>query len=165
MKKIKDTKKKNKKNEVIEEEISIKKILIVSLILLAIFFAFYGITAGVLNMKKSEDKKYNGITPSSNDILVSDLLKQKEDTYYVIAINDSYKDSYELYTKNLEAFYNIDLNNALNKKVLGDETVITEDPRDIKIKDTTLFVIENKEIKEYFVGHDEVVNKLKTIAF
>lgn len=165
MKKIKDTKKKNKKNEVVEEEISVKKVLIVSLILLAIFLAFYGLTAGVLNVRKDGDKKYNGISSSSNDILVSNLLKQKEDLYYVIAIKDDYKDSYELYTKKLDGFYNIDLNNALNKNIIGDEINISEDPRDIKINDTTLFVIENKEIKEYFVGHDDVVNKLKTIAF
>ena len=168
MKKIKNTTKKNNKNtknEIQEQEISIKKILTTSLILLVIFFAFYGITVGVLNLKNNGDKEYNGINSSSRDILASNLLKQKEDLYYVIAINDNYKDVYNLYTKKMDSFYNIDLKNALNKNIIGDKTDITEDPRDIKINDTVLFVIENKQIKEYFVGKEEVVNKLKTIAF
>lgn len=168
MKKIKNAKKKNNKNtknEIQEQEISIKKILTTSLILLVIFFAFYGITVGVLNLKNNGDKEYNGINSSSKDILASDLLKQKEDLYYVIAINDNYKDVYELYTKKMDSFYNIDLNNALNKNIISNKTDISDNPRDIKINDTVLFVIENKQIKEYFVGKDEVVNKLKTISF
>lgn len=168
MKKIKNTKKKNNKNnksEVAEQEISIKKVLTTSLILLIIFFAFYGITVGVLNLKKGEDKEYNGINSSSKDILASNLLKQKEELYYVIAIKDNYQDVYDLYTKKINNLYNIDLNNALNKSIISDKIDVTDDPRNIKINDTVLFVIENKEIKEYFVGKDEVVNKLKTIAF
>lgn len=167
MRKIKTKEQKNNKKEaVVEEEINVKKVLTVSIILLVIFFAFYGLTVLVLNIKKDNNNpKYNSLVSSSKDILVSDMLKQKEDLYYVLAINDNYNSVYELYTKKLDNFYYIDLSNALNKNIIGKEEKIDDDPRNIKIKDTTLFVIENKKIKEYYVGYDKVVNKMKTIAF
>jgi len=167
MRKIKTKEQKNDKKEaVVEEEINVKKVLTVSIILLVIFFAFYGLTVLVLNIKKDNNNpKYNSLVSSSKDILVSDMLKQKEDLYYVLAINDNYNSVYELYTKKLDNFYYIDLSNALNKNIIGKEEKIDDDPRNIKIKDTTLFVIENKKIKEYYVGYDKVANKMKTIAF
>jgi preprotein translocase subunit YajC len=167
MRKIKETKKKATKNQVEEESINLKSVIKVFIVILVFFIIFYGLTIIVVNRKNSKKKNhnYNNIETKSNDIIISDILTQDEDLYYVIAIKDN-KDAYELYTNNMkDKLYNIDLNNALNKGALGEETQVAENPRDIKIGDTTLFVVENHVITESFVGKDEVVNKLKTIAF
>lgn len=169
MRKIKETKKKATKKPVVEEEtINLKNVIKVFIVILIFFIIFYGLTILVVNKrnsKKDEDKKYNGIEVKSNDIMVSDILSKSDDKYYVIAIKGD-KENYELYLNSIqEPLYNINLDNALNKGILGSETIITEDPRDIRINDTTLFVVENHVITEYYVGKDDVVNKLKTIAF
>ena len=168
MRKIKETKKKATKNQVVEEEtINLKNVITVFIVILVFFVIFYGLTILVVNNKdkKKENNNYSGIETNSNDILVSDILSQSEDLYYVIAIKGS-KDSYELYTSNMkEKLYNINLDNALNKGAIGTETITAENPRDIKIGETTLFVVENHVITETYIGKDDVVNKLKTIAF
>lgn len=167
MRKIKETKKKASKSQVEEETINLKNVIKVFIVILVFFIVFYGITILVVNKKnsKKKDSNYTNIDTKSNDIILSDILNQEEDLYYVIAIKGS-KDAYELYINNMSAkLYNIDLNNALNKAALAEETLVAENPRDIKIGDTTLFVVENHVITESYVGKDEVVNKLKTIAF
>ena len=169
MRKIKEAKKKVTKKPIIEEEtINLKNIIKLFIVILVLFIIFYGLTILIVNKrnnKKDKDHKYSGIETKSNDIVISDILSKDEDKYYVIAINGD-STIYDLYISSMkEKLYNIDLNNALNKGILGSETVITEDPRDIKISDTTLFVVENHIITEYYVGDEEVVNKLKTIAF
>ena len=168
MRKIKETKTKTTKNHIEEETINLKNVIKVFAIILILFIIFYGLTILVVNKrnsKKDDDKKYSGIDTKSNDILVSDILSKSEDLYYVIAIKDD-TTIYDLYTNNIkDKLYNIDLDNALNKGILGSETVISDSARDIRINDTTLFVVENHTITEYYVGYDEVVNKLSTIAF
>lgn len=167
MRKIKETKKKATKKPVEEETLNLKNVIKVFIVILVFFVVFYGLTVIVVNKKNSKKKNgnYSGIETKSNDILVSDILSQSEDLYYVIAIKDN-KDAYELYINNMkDKLYNINLDNALNKSALANETVVAENPRDIKIGDTTLFVVENHVITESYVGKDEVVNKLKTIAF
>ena len=168
MKKIKETKKKETKKPVEEETINLKSAIKVFIVILVFFIIFYGLTIVVVdrkNSKKKDDTNYNNLTVSSNDITINDILKKSDEVYYVIAIKGD-KDIYNLYTKNLsDKLYNINLDDALNKSILGKETVIAEDPKDIRISDTTLFVIENHAITEYYVGQEDVVNKLKTIAF
>ena len=169
MKKIKETKKKVTKKPVEEETINLKNVINVFGIILIFFVIFYALTIFVVDKKnknkKNEEPKYPNLVVESNDIVISDILKQSDEVYYVIAIKGD-KDIYKLYLNILgDKLYNINLDNALNKSILGKETIITEDPKDIRISDTTLFVIENHVITEHYVGKEEVVNKLKTIAF
>ena len=169
MRTIKETKKKTTKKQVEEESINLKGVIKVFIIILVIFVLFYGLTILVLDRKDKKEKNSNHDYPSikvnSNDIIISDILKQKEDKYYVIAIKGN-DDIYKLYTQNMQdGLYNIDLNNALNKAIIGNETIVGENPKDIRISDTTLFIIENHVITEYYVGSEDVVNKLKAIAF
>ena len=169
MKKIKETKKKVTKKPVEEESINLKSVIKTFIIILIFFIIFYGLTIIVVNKKnekkKNEKTNYTNLKVESNDIIVSDILKQDKELYYVIAIKGD-KDIYKLYLNNLgDKLYNINLDNALNKSILGNETIISEDPKDIRINDTTLFVVENNVITEHYVGKEEVVNKLSTIAF
>ncbi len=169
MKKIKETKKKVTQKPVEEESINLKSVIKVFIIILVVFVIFYGLTILVLNRQKDKKKnakhEYNNINIKDNDILATDLLKQKDDLYYVVAIKDN-KEIYDLYLNNINTpIYNINLDNALNKSILGNETIVTEDLKDLRISDTALFIVENHVITEYYVGQNDVVNKLSTLAF
>ena len=171
MRKIKETKKKTTKKQVEEETIKLESVIKVFVTILVLFGLFYVLTVFVVdkrNSKKKNDKetKYTNIKEEANDILATDILKQAEEKYYVLIINDNKKDIYNLYTRNIsEGLYNVDLNNALNKSIVGQELVVSPDPREIKINDSTLFVVENGVITEYYVGEADIVNQLKTLAF
>lgn len=166
MRKIKNTKA-TKFNKPEENEIKVKNIVIAFLIILAFFIVFYGLTI-ILVKKINKEPTYNinNIEEKENDILMKDILKQKEELYYVLAINDNNKDVYKMYTDNMQTpVYNINFSNALNKNVISTELNIAEDPKDIKINDTVFFIIENNQIKEYYVGLDNIVSYLKEVAF
>lgn len=156
--------KKNIKNNVNEEnELSLKKIAIVTISILVIFGLFYLLTTVILNKEKNKKRDYSDYTlvESSKYILLSDILNQDLDKYYVLAIMDDYEDMYDLYLGRNNSVYYININNAFNKAAIADETVIDTDPRNIRISDTTLFVIENNELVEYRVGYDEVIAYLR----
>ena len=165
----KNVRKNIKKNEVIEEsEVSLKNIAIVVGVIAVIFVLFYLLTAVILKNKKdkkTEKTDYSDATllESSSDILMSDILKQTGDKYYVIAILDDKTELYNLYLYNRTDFYYVNMDNALNKTIIADETVYDEDPRNIRISDTTLFVVENNQIAEYYVGYNDVITFLRGV--
>lgn len=164
MRKIKNTKDTRKK-EAVENNLNLKTLAIVFAIILVVFVVFYLLTILILDKTKEKVEFNNpGIVIEENDILINDIFKQEEELYYVLAINDEYQQTYEIYTSSLENLYNLNLNNALNKNIISTELVINEDPRNIKINDTTLFVIENATVKEYYVGSEEVLTYLRNLT-
>ena len=164
----KNTKKKYN-DEAVEEELSLKKIAIVIGIIAVIFVVFYLLTALILknekDKKKSTKDDYSNaaLVTGKNEILMTDLYSKGTDKYYVIAIMDDEEEMYSLYLGNKSNAYYVNMDNALNKTIIADETVVDNDPRNIRISDTTLFVIENGELFEYTVGYDNVMEYLRGI--
>ena len=163
--KTNEKRKKNKKNVVAENEITFKKIVIIVGSILVIFALFYLLTFLILKNEKKKETDYSNATlyESSKNILMSDILRQSGEKYLVLAIMDDEAEMYDLYLNGKDNIYYINLDNALNKTVISDETIIDEDPRNIKISDTTLFVIENNEIVEYYVSYDDVIVYLRNM--
>lgn len=164
MKKIKNTKT-NKKQQEVSNKLDLRNILIIFTGILIVFIIFYSLT--LLILKKSEKKvEFNnpGIEVKENDIMIHQLLDQKESLYYVLAVNDNYQELYDGYTGELTNLYTINLENAFNKNIIGEEFILAESPRDIKINDTTLFVVENGALKEYYIGHEDVLKYLRELA-
>jgi len=164
-KNIKKNMKKNIKTDIVESEISLKKIAVVSAVIIIIFVLFYLLTTFILNKEKNKKRDYSNYTlvESSKNILLSDIYNQPEDKYYVLTVMDDYSDMYDLYLERRNDIYYINPDNAFNKSAIGDETVVSSDARDIRISDTTLFVIENHELLEYAVGYDDVITYLRGI--
>ena len=174
--------KKNKKQETtkpVENQYSVKSMIILVVILVVTFIAFYFITTLVVNPVE-ENNDTNTITEiDSTKITLSNLLNRKENEYYVLAIKESlYDNSYskinyteiydgyiETYSKieNAIPFYRIDLDDALNKNYLSEELNITEDLSNLKINNEVLFKIKDGKIESYHVGNSDIVKVLSDL--
>lgn len=153
-----------------EEEFTIKKFLITTGIILLVLTVFYFITT--LVVKPLINTVSTNRKTIENSILMSQITKQKETDYYVLAIKESnylniytdmnykdlYNDSINKYkTKNgALKVYRVDMDDSLNSSYWDDEFNIET----LKINDDTLFKISNGEIVEYYVGHTNILNAI-----
>ena len=148
-----------------EETYDIKKAIIYLVILIIIIGVFYGITVLVTNNKK-EEKTVNTdpyVSIQYESILVSNILKQNNDDYYVLATtknDNNYKQlisDFSTYTTKQGALpsYNIDLDNSFNKKYLQENSDFEKEIPTFKT--STLLRITNHAITEIY--EDEKVSE------
>lgn len=168
--------------EIIKEEYSLKKLIIIVVILAITFGTFYFIT--LLVVDKSDNKNDNGNNTSvidSTKITLSQLLDRRENEYYVLATKNSmyknisstsinysniYNDYIKRYKNNNEnaiTFYYVDLDDALNKNFIGEETTIGEDLSNLKLNNEVLFKIVDGKIESYSVGNQEIIDILSNL--
>lgn len=161
------------------ETYSLKSMIKILISLLVIFGIFYFITVLLIDNRKEEDSNSSPAVIDSSKITLSQLLNRKEEEYYVIATQESlYESSYietnyiEFYNnyinsykqeENSIAFYYVDLDSALNKKFLGEELNITNNIQELKLNDEILFKIVDGKIENYYVGKDEILDKLSEL--
>lgn len=170
------------KTEIIEEEYSIKKMLTIVFIVAIIFAVFYFITTLVVKPQTDNDNEDN-TTPAVIDltkITLNSLLSKSEKEYFVLATKKltnsgahneiSYKEIYNNYIskykndENAIKFYYIDLDDAMNKNYIGDQTNITDDLSKLKINDDVLFRIKNGKIDKYYVGSENITAELSSLT-
>jgi len=176
MKKAKLIKTNKKEEKVMEKDsYSLKKLLSIVVILIVIFGVFYLVTDLFIEPVKENNTNNTSTEIDSTKITFNNLLNRKEKEYYVIATKKSennkvnylelynnYISSYSSNEKKL-SFYNIDLNDALNKSYLSDKLNISNDISEIKINDDVLFKINNGKIEEYFVGSSNILKELSNL--
>lgn len=173
MKKIKQ--KKIKQQPVtLDDNYQAKNMFIIIIIMVVLLVPLYFITTLVLNNNKDTKEEVTEKTPvtiQSEKILVGQLLNRPNSSYYVIAYKkdnkmitlfDNYINDYKKNEDHLEV-YKIDLDDGLNKGYISDTTNITEELKDLKISDTTLFKIVDGKIDSYYVGNNDVIDALKEI--
>lgn len=160
------------KEEVNMEKGEIQKLLALTLLVLAIFFIFYGITLLILN---KENNNENEIVPSEiqyKEIIASQVLKQNENNYYVLVFmnEDSSNSLYDLYKGKYEALENhdkvylVNLDNPMNKAFKSEESNLkTNNILEIKFKGATLLKISNGNIVEAYETEDAIINKFKQL--
>jgi len=169
---------KNNKKEKLEEinnEYEIKKMIIITIIVMAVFLTFYFIT-NLIVKPIDKDNIDNPVVLDSTKITLSNLLNRKESEYYVLATKNSlypstinYEEIYNGYisdyTKNENAlpFYRIDLDDALNKNYVGEELNVTDDLSNLKLNDEVLFKIKDSKIESYYVGSSNIVEVLSNL--
>lgn len=172
MKKIKQ--KKIKQQPVtLDDNYQAKNMFIIIIIIVALLIPLYFITTLVLNdNKKIENVKDTTPVKIQNEkILVGQLLNRHDSSYYVIAYKKDNKmiSLFEQYIKDYKnkeehiEFYKIDLDDGLNKGYISDTANITDELKDLKLNDTTLFKIVDGKIDSYYIGNIDVVNALKEI--
>ena len=161
-----------------EEDYSLKRMIKIVMLLLVIFGFFYFITVILIDNKSGENNKMTSVIDSSK-IILSQLLNRNEDEYYVIATKASIYDSSYIETSYIQfynnyinsyvqeenslKFYYVDLDNALNKNYLGEEIKITNNIENLKLNNEVLFKIKNGKIEEYYVGKDQILDKLSSL--
>lgn len=160
-------KKQNIQNKKSEKLITFnfKSIFIVFVIIIIIFGAFYVLTDFILKNKETE-KETEIIEISAKKILMNDILEQKEDSYYVLVYkkDDTNLSAYsELIEDKEKQFYKVDIDDAMNKKFVSDETNIGKNLDDLTINSTVLLKIENSLISENYTTVNEIEEILKSL--
>lgn len=163
------------KNDIVQETYSIKKFILIILILVVVLGAFYLITTFVVKPSEQEEPNNTITQIDYTKTTMNNLLNRKENEYYVLATlsqDNSQVNYLELYNnyineyseeENSLTFYNINLNDALNKNYIGDELNVSNNISEIKLNDDVLFKIKNSEIEEYFVGSKKILEKLSVL--
>lgn len=168
--------KNNKKQEIIEKDsYSLKSFLLIILVLVIILGIFYFITTLVVKPVNPADND-NGITIiDETKITLNNLLNRKEKEYYVLATKQNnnaqanYQTLYNNYIteykkeENALTFYNINLDDALNKSYISDKLNISNDLSELKVNDDILFKIKDNKIEKYFVGSKDILEELSTL--
>lgn len=171
----KETSKKKKSNLSNNEFV---KLLQLILIVTGIFLAFYLVTwlfTDNSDKNKKEEEKPK-VSIQYDEILMSNLLKQKDLEYYVLAYDaeDKYYDSYNMYIhtystqKDAKRVYTSILSNGFNKKFydkeLKESVIDAADISKLKLKDTSLIRVRRGTIRNVYEGHEEIINFLSTLG-
>lgn len=171
----KETSKKKKSNLSNNEFV---KLLQLILIVTGIFLAFYLVTwlfTDNSDKNKKEEEKPE-VSIQYDEILMSNLLKQKDLEYYVLAYDaeDKYYDSYNMYIytystqKDAKRVYTSVLSNGFNKKFydkeLKESVIDAADISKLKLKDTSLIRVRRGTIRNVYEGHEEIINFLSTLG-
>ena len=171
----KETSKKKKSNLSNNEFV---KLLQLILIVTGIFLAFYLVTwlfTDNSDKNKKEEEKPE-VSIQYDEILMSNLLKQKDLEYYVLAYDaeDKYYDSYNMYIytystqKDAKRIYTSVLSNGFNKKFydkeLKESVIDAADISKLKLKDTSLIRVRRGTIRNVYEGHEEIINFLSTLG-
>jgi len=168
--------KNNKKQEIIEKDsYSLKSFLLIILVLVIILGIFYFITTLVVKPVNPTDND-NGVTIiDETKITLNNLLNRKEKEYYVLATKQNnntqanYQTLYNNYITEYKkqegalTFYNINLDDALNKGYISDKLNISNDLSELKVNDDILFKIKDNKIEEYFAGSKNILKQLSTL--
>ncbi len=160
------------KIDAISKQNDMQKIMTLLFIIIGSFTIFYFITF-VLNKKNYDDI----FKPSSlgnseiqyDEILVGTMLKQSQDTYYVLATKEEDKNVIT-YSSILDKYnsikyeykiYTINLDSVFNKKNVAD--VESFDKDNLKFKWTTLLKIDDKKIIDVYEDADEIERVLNDL--
>lgn len=171
---IRNSNKKEDKKD-INNEYSMKKMIIITIIIMAVFLAFYFVTDLIVEPIVEEDIDTPVVLDSSK-ITMGNLLNRKDSEYYVLATKNSlyssstnYEEIYNSYINdynkkdNSLKFYKVDLDDALNKSYLSEELNITDDLSSLRLNDEVLFKIKDSKIENYYVGSKQIIEELSNL--
>lgn len=154
--------------EIKEEEKLIKKLIIITAILVFIICTIYVLSALFITKeldwfdKKEEETKE---TLAKNTILASEIFKQKEEEYYVYFYDFNEKENQVTSAVNAKLsskiVYKVDTSSALNNKYISDQSnKSAKTLEDLKVKAPTVIKINGEQISEYYEDN-EIINNLK----
>ena len=154
--------------EIKEEEKLIKKLIIITAILVFIICTIYVLSALFITKELDWlDKKDEDVTDNliENTILASEIFKQKEEEYYVYFYDYTEKNNQitstvesKLSTKKV---YKVDTSSALNNKYVSDQSnKSAKKIEELKVKAPTVIKINGDQISEYYEDN-EIINDLK----
>ncbi len=160
---VKKTNKKTQKEQIPENNLSMKRIVITFACIALTFVAFYFLTDFLLSKRvSSADSSSNSSSTNTRVIPFSKLLTQSAEKYYVIAAIDEKTEAYERYLSWMsKTYYTIDMTNKVNEVYMGEEEKIGESVKDIRIKETTLFVVEDGKLQDHVSGKEAILKYLE----
>lgn len=176
MKKAKLVKNNKKQVKQIEKDsYSLKSFLLIILVLVIILGIFYFITTLVAKPVNPTDNNDGVTIIDETKITLGNILNRKEKEYYVLATKENnntqanYQTLYNNYIneykkeENALTFYNVNLDDALNKNYISEELNVSNDLSELKVNDDILFKIKDSKIEEYFSGSKNILKKLSNL--
>lgn len=166
------------KEKLVLEKNELTNLIKIILIVTGIFLAFYLVT--YLIAKNSSDNKETDadeteISVQYDEILMSNLLKQKNAEYYVLAYDaeDVYYNAYTTYLTsytgkdNAIRVYNSILSNGFNDSYYDVDAVSNTNItsiEELKLNSSTLIKVKDGKIQAVYEGHDAIISYLKTLT-
>ena len=158
---------KSLKKEIKVEQNQVKKLIIITLILVFIICLIYILSALFVTKELDWFEKDDNQTQTlvTNTILASEIFKQKEEEYYVYFYDytdeDSQVSSSVSSKLSSQKVYKVDTSSALNNNYVSEESnKSAKKIDDLKVKSPTVIKITGEEIVAYYEGN-EIINNLK----
>lgn len=151
-----------------------KKIVIITLVVLAFLAAFYFITVAILNKDDSSTKadtnKDTEVEIQYKEILVGTSFSMKDSSYLVVYYDTTDDDNASKISSVISTYrtnnsdghiYYVDMSNALNKSFVSEEgNSSASSAEELKINGPTLINFADGKIVEYVEGTDKIVDYL-----
>ena len=159
---------KSLKPEIEKEENEIKKLILITLLLIFIIGVIYLISALFITKELDWFDKSNTETEPvlvSNTILAAETFNQKEEEYYVYFYDYTDEDSEisSVISSKLSSskVYKVDTSSALNKNYIAEESnKSAKNLNDLKVKAPTIIKVTGETISAYYEA-EEIKNNLK----
>lgn len=175
---VKKIETKNKKDETKKDiklflNSEVGTLIKIVLIVAAVILLFLLVT-NIINSYK--EKNTDSVTSNEiqyDEILVSNILNQKNSTYYVLVYDaeDLYYDTYKIYIdayknkENAMRFYTSILSSGFNRNYFSKEesNVLVSNVADLKFKGTTLVKVQNGAIVSAYEDSTSIIEHLRSI--
>ena len=151
-----------------EIPVEIKRVIIISVVILIVLVGIYFLTEVILN-KESDSDKVTENAIQYEEILAGESFNQSEDKYYVIYYDstDEYSSisslisSYQMNDKEVK-LYSVDLSNGMNKAYVTEGNVVTTNASSLRVKANTLLEFTNKKVTDVVTDNSEIINILNS---
>ena len=157
----KNIKKSEKKAETVISNNELKNLLKITLIICGVLLVFYFITILVQNKDNNVNKDSDTTAVIQySKILAGEILNRSENEYYVLVEKEAdysslYSPVYNYQQKGDLKLYTATLDNALNKRYLGEESNFEQ--RFPIFKESTLLKIKDNNIVEHYEGVEAIL--------
>lgn len=152
-----------------EIPVEIKRVIIISLVILIVLVGIYFLTEVILNKEDDDSDKVTENAIQYEEILAGESFNQSEDKYYVIYYDstDDYSSisslisSYQM-NDNEVKLYSVDLSNGMNKSYVTDGNVVTTNASSLRVKANTLLEFTNNKVTDVITANSEIINILNS---
>ena len=152
-----------------EIPVEIKRVIIISLVILIVLVGIYFLTEVILNKEDDDSDKVTENAIQYEEILAGESFNQSEDKYYVIYYDstDEYSSisslisSYQMNDKEVK-LYSVDLSNGMNKSYVTDGNVVTTNASSLRVKANTLLEFTSKKVTDVITDNDEIIDILNS---
>ena len=151
------------------------------LIIIIVMGGFFFITDFIKKNSKNEQELIMINDIQYDEILISNILKQPNDAYYVLIYdkgnetydsNDMYLETFELYLSNYKnsenslRVYKADLSKKFNESYISNDNsnLLVSDVKDFKVNSTTLIKVENDKVVSAYETPDSIIEHLVSLV-
>lgn len=166
----------NNSKKIMDNDTDFAKYIKIILIITAVLLFIYFITYFIVNKDgktKEQESTTNNATIQYEEILASKMFNQNNNEYYVFIYDkdDNYLNTFNTYLslynykEGSKKVYKINLGSDFNKIIKGEKNIhLVSNVKDFRTTNTTLIKIKNKRVVESYQGNQDIITHLKKIT-